>query len=164
MPAGELDARPRFYFALPRLLAKLGGCSAARTESNWLEANIVGTATHAIAYIFFAHLLLAGLPRWQQFALLLPIAGVVWLFWLLLFALNAVVISLFRAAGLLRRMPESHVQGIAIGALTTVFAFHLITAGSWMRPLGIAWVIAVSLNLLAAIILAFTHAERPAVL
>ena len=155
---------PQFFFSLPRLMAKLSGGSAERTEANWLETNSVGTMIHAIVYIFFAHLLLSQLAFWQQVVLLLPLAVLVLLFWVMLFQLQLLIIKAARAVGLLRQIPNSRAQGVLVGAVASGFALHLVAVGSWMRVLGAIWLIAVSLNLCAAVILAFTDADGPAVL
>jgi uncharacterized membrane protein YhdT len=163
MPDPEAPPSPRFYFALPRLLNKIFGGDGRRTDSNWLEANSVGAAIHAIVYVFVARCLLSGLPPWQQAALLLPLVLVVLLCWMVLFAIQSLMIRAVRAAGMLRDLPEWRVQGVLVAIVTTVFAWELIGAGSWMRVLGSFWIAAVSLNLLAACILAFSNADRAAV-
>ena len=159
----ETTGPPRFYFALPRLLAKIAGTNARRTDANWLEANSVGAFIHAVAYVFFARWFLHGLPTWQQAALLLPLVVVVLLFWMLLFGVQALVIRAIQAAGLLRDLAAWRVQGVLIGIVTTGFAWQLIGGGSWMRVLGYFWIAAVSLNLLAACILAISNVDRAAV-
>jgi hypothetical protein len=163
---GKRDAfaRPRFYFALPRLVEKIRGGSAERTDSNWLEANAVGTFIHGIVYLFFAQLFLSSLPRWQQLALLLPLAIFVLLFWILLFALQSLVIKAAERAGLLRARPASRVQGVLIGIMTTGLAWRFTLDESWLRVLGWFWIAAVSLNLLAAGVLTISNADRRAIL
>ena len=153
----------RFYFALPRLVAKIAGGNARRTDSHWLEANAVGAAIHAIVYLFFARWLLNGLATWQQAALLLPLVIVVLLFWMLLFRIQSLMIKAVQGAGMLRDLPAWRVQGVLIGIVTTAFAWELIGDGWWMRVLGCFWIGAVSLNLLAACILAFSNVDRAAV-
>jgi len=155
---------PQFCFSLPRLVAKLRGGSTGRTEANWLETNSVGTMIHAIVYIFFAHLLLSRLELWQQLVLLIPLAVLVLFFWVILFQVQSLIVKGARAAGLLREIPNSRAQGVLTGAVTTGLALHLVAAGSWMRVIGAVWLTAVSLNLCAAAILAFTDADGPAVL
>jgi hypothetical protein len=155
---------PQYFFSLPRLLAKIRGGSAQRTEANWLEANAVGALVHAIVYGFFARIALSHLPLWQQLALLLPLVIVVLVFWMIWFLIWALVIRTVRAAGMLRDLPLSRVQGVLVGLMTTTCACYLIAEGSWLRVLGYLWLIAVSLNLLAAVILAVSDADGPAVL
>jgi hypothetical protein len=82
----------------------------------------------------------------------------------MLFQLQLLIIKAARAVGLLRQIPNSRAQGVLVGAVASGFALHLVAVGSWMRVLGAIWLIAVSLNLCAAVILAFTDADGPAVL
>jgi hypothetical protein len=163
MQKRDAGAMPRFYFALPRLIQKLRGGSAERTDSDWLEANAVGAIIHVIVYVFFARLLLSSLPMWQKLALLLPLALLVLLFWMLWFAILSVVINAAQRAGLLRAIPPSRVQGVLIGIITTAFACRFIFDSPWLRLVGWFWITAVSLNLLAACILAFSNGDRTAV-
>ena len=158
----ERPYRWQFYFALPRLVASQLGWSAARRESNWLEANIVGGVEHLIWYAFAAHVLLAGLPTWAQVALLIPLAFLVWACWLITLYINSVLIRLLRAFRPMRDLSNARAQSVLLGIVTTAFAFHLVTDDSWLAPLGLAWVAAVSLNLLAAAVLVVTDAVNPA--
>ena len=153
------ESQPRYYFALPRLAARLSGGSARRSEQNWAEAAIAGTLVHAITFIFAARLLLPGRPAWQQLLLLLPLALLVWASWSLITYANALVIRAIRAAGFLRESPDRHLQSALVGIMTTLFAWQLVTAGSWMRLLGLVWIGLVVLNLAATAILALMHAE-----
>ena len=153
---------PRFYFALPRLVASQLGWNAARTERNWLEANLVGGLENLIWYAFAIHKFLHGLPLWEKIALLLPLAFVVWVFWLLVLYLNSVFIRVLLVFGLFGNLPSARIQSVLLGIVTTVFAFYLSVNALWLGLLGIAWVAAVSLNLLAAAVLVVTDAVNPA--
>jgi hypothetical protein len=97
MQKPDRESAPRFYFALPRLLAKLGGGSAEPIDTNWLETNAVGTLIHAIVFLFLAQLFFAGRATWQQLLLLVPLAILTLLFWMLLFALQTLIIRSARA-------------------------------------------------------------------
>lgn len=149
----------RYYFALPRLMARLGGAPVMRSEQNWLEAMVVGGLVHAIIFLFAAHLLLSGRASWQQLLLLIPVALLVLVSWSVVLSANALVIRLTRAAGFLRDRPDRHLQSVLVGLLTTFAAWQLISAGSWMRLLGLMWMAVVALNLAAAAVLALMHAE-----
>lgn len=150
---------PRFYFALPRLVARLRGENAGRAENNWLEAYVVGTAVHLIVYLLIARLFLAGLPLSRQLLLIIPVAIVTWLFWLCLFYIHSLIILLLRGVGMLKAMPNRHAQSLLFGIMTTLFAARLIFSGSWMSVIGWLWIAAVSVNLAAAAALAVTHGE-----
>ena len=144
-----------FYFSLPRLLARWCGGSDERTEMNWLEANAVGIAVHGIAYLFTAHLLLSGLALWQQIALLLPVAVLVWICWLIVLYLNALIVKLLRICGLMRHLPDNRAQSILIGLMITICASELMSSDALALFLvGAIWICAVSLNLAAAVVLA----------
>ena len=153
------DTRSRYYFALPRLVARLRGTSAERSEQNGTEAMVAGTLVHTVIFLFAVDLLLRGLATWQQALLLLPVAVLVLASWSLLTYANLLVIKLIRGAGILREHADRHLQSILIGTLTTFAAWQLINAGSWMRLLGFAWLAAVALNLTAAAVLTLMHAE-----
>lgn len=155
------ESPPRFYFAFPRLLAKLGGGSAERTDTNWLETNAVGTLIHAIVFLFLAQLFLAGRAVWQQLMLLVPLAILTLLFWMVLFALQTLIIRSARSLGLLRDIRDDRANGVLIGIVTTAFAWQLLGAGTWVRAIAAVWLVAVALNLLAACVLALSNADAP---
>ena len=153
------EPQPRYYFALPRLVARLGGGSARRSEQNGLEAAVAGTLVHAVTYLFAVRLLIGHRSTFEQVLLLLPVALLVLASWSVIIYANALLIRGVRAAGVLRGAPDRHLQSACIAAATTLFAWQLIAAGSWMRLLGLAWMMALVLNLAAAAVLALMHAE-----
>ena len=159
MQRPEAKSGVGYYFALPRLLARSAGHSGGRTEQNWLEANVVGTFVHAIAFIFAGRLLLADCSLWQQVLLLGPLALLVCASWSLFFYLNSLVLKLLRAAGLMRDLPDNRGQSVIVGITTTLLALQLAETGSWTRVAGWIWIIAVALNLVAAAVLALLHAD-----
>ncbi|MDQ2918415.1 MAG: hypothetical protein M3R10_00840, partial [Verrucomicrobiota bacterium] len=85
---------PIFYFSLSRLYAKLCGRNATRTQNNWPEANAVGIFLHIVFCTFAFRVLLAGHAFMLQLLLLLPLAVLVWIFWLLLFYFDSLVIKI----------------------------------------------------------------------
>jgi hypothetical protein len=155
------NPEPAFYFSLPRLLARWSGGSDERTEMNWWEANAVGVAVHGIAYLFAAQLLLSGLAVWQQVALLLPVAILVWICWLIVLYLNTLIVKLLRICGLLRHLPDNRAQSILIGFMITVCAGQLMTSSApALFLVGGIWIAAVSLNLAAAVVLALDRKDE----
>lgn len=162
MQNGEARGEPQFFFSLPRLIEKLRGRSAARSDRNWLEANVVGAAMHGVIYLCGARWLLTGRPLSEQLLLLLPLAVLLCLWWVMFFGVGAIFIKLLHALGLLSRLPTARPQGVLAGAMVTAFAWQLTLADSWMRAVGWIWLAAVSLNLLAALLLAITDANRSA--
>ena len=148
------NPEPHFYFALPRLIARAWGANDSPAETNWLEANVAGGLVHGIAYLFAALVFLRDLSPGQQALLFLPLAVFVWLAWLLVLYINALVLRLLRAGGMLRKIPDDRAQGLLIGILTTTFAVALLRAGSCYGFAGGIWLAALSLNFVAAAVLA----------
>lgn len=151
----ESAPRAGFFFALPRLFERWRGGENGRSENNWLEANLVGTLVHLLAYLFAYEIILAREPGWLQFVLFLPLAFAVWVFWLLVLYLNSWIIRGLRCFGLTSGMPDRYAQSFLIHLMTTGFTCRLVLAGSIRGWLGILWLAAVALNLLAALFLAF---------
>lgn len=151
---------PRFYFALPRLLWSWRGGDAGRTEKNGFEAHSVGTLIHLVAYAFAFQVCLTNMPPWQQLLLVVPLAFVVWLFWINLLYANSHVIRLLRACGLMRDLPQGRAQGILVALIMTAFALHLLVVDGWTRFVGAIWIAALALNLVAAAILALNDTAR----
>ena len=143
-----------YFFSLPRLIATLRGHNVERSERNWLEANVAGTAIHVVVFVFVARLLLAGLPSWQQALLILPFVVFLWILWLILFYVNSLLIRVLRMLGLFHRRSDARAQGFVICLITTLCAVLLVIADSWMQVIGIFWIVLVSANLLAAGLLA----------
>jgi hypothetical protein len=151
---------PAFYFCLPRLLARWRGGNAARTEMNWLEANIVGGAVHLIVYLFFARLFIGDLEFWQQLLLLAPLVVLVWVWWLLFLYVNSLILKFLRSVGLMRQLADNRAQSILICVTTTVFAIALVASDSWLRAIGVAWIAAVFLNQAAALLLGVSDRDE----
>lgn len=161
MPGAETPAQPEFYFSLPRLLMKLGGGNARRTEKSWAEGNLVGFAVFGISYLFLARLLPGDHAWWAHLVILAPLGFATFLFWLVALYLNSVVVKLLRACGFMDGVSDSRAQVVLVAVLTTIFAFCLMRAGSWNRVMGTIWMIGVVLNFIAAALLAGRHADDP---
>ncbi len=142
-----------FYFSLPRLLAKCGGRSAKRTQNNWLEANAAGIFLHIVFYAFAFRVFLNGHSLWLQLLLLLPLAFLVWIFWLLLFYFDSLVMRGLRAIGLMRHLSDGRAQSILIGLVASVCALALAFDRGAYKIIGLSWLALVVLNLLSAAIL-----------
>jgi hypothetical protein len=151
-----------FYFSLPRLLARWTGRGVDRTERNWLEANLVGSLVHLVAYGYAFHLLLADARLRQQLFLFIPLAFLVWIWWLIVLYLNSLIIKFLRACGLMKTMLDRRGQSLLICVMTTIFALQLLRAGSWLSLIGGLWIAAVMLNLLAALVLAVSDTRHAA--
>jgi hypothetical protein len=157
----EFDpGRPRFYFSLLRLLALLRGGDATRAETNGSEAWLGGVAMYMIGFLFFAQFVPADGKPWLTALSLLVLAFLVWLFWLLVLYLNSLIIKLLRPAGFFRSIPTRRAQSILLGFWTTTMAFDLVQRGSLMGEVAATWLVAVALNLAAAVVLTFRHGAR----
>jgi hypothetical protein len=152
-----------FYFSLFRMIAMLRGGDTRRSESNGFEAWLVGLIIYAIHYLFFATLLVpSNLAPWLTALLLLVLAFWIWLFWLLVLYLNSVMTRALHACGLFRTIPTRRVQSVLFGVYTTAMACVLIQDSPTFREVGAFWLVAVAMNLAAAVVLAFNNAARPA--
>lgn len=160
MKEDATKGRARFYFSLPRLIARQIGWNDARTENNWVEANVVGGLSHLLWYAFAADVLLRGLTSWLQGALLLPLAFLVWFVWLIAIYLDSVLIRLLRACKMFGELSNARMQSVLLGILTTAFAAHLVAHASLLDFAGILWIALVGMNLLAAAVLVVSNAVK----
>ncbi|MEP6698316.1 MAG: hypothetical protein ABJB09_01165 [Verrucomicrobiota bacterium] len=148
----------RFYFALPRLLAKITGGDARRSENNGFEAWIVSVATYLICYLFFATRLVPALrPLWLQIFVSLLLFFAVWFLWVFILHVDAFLIKLIRSSGILRDLPIRRAQSILIMSLSSALAYSLVMAGSIVSVAALVWLAAVVLNISAAMVLRLTH-------
>ena len=150
----------RFYFALPRLLAMLRGGDPKRAEQNGAEAWVAGVATYIISYVFFAGFIPDTTAWWVSGLMFLALAFLVWLFWLLMLYLNSLILKLLHALGLFRSLPARRGQSVLVGTTATAMAFGLLERGSLAGELGAIWLIALVMNLTAAVVLAFRDGDR----
>lgn len=157
MNVGSPNESPGNYFALPRLIRKLRGGDATRSEGNWLEAYVPGAVVYLISYLFVANLLLPELNWWQAaIALPLLLFGL-WIAWLIVLYLNSLIARGCERIGLCVDLPRRRVQSVLMGILTTMLAAQLLTANPCLRTIGALWIVAVALNLAAALMLALFH-------
>ncbi|MEY2564768.1 MAG: hypothetical protein QOH88_2961 [Verrucomicrobiota bacterium] len=154
---------PQFYFSMLRLLARLRGGDARRSENNVVEARLVGLLMYLVHYLFFAtQLIPSNLAPWLTLLLLVAAAFWVWLFWLLLLYINSVILKLLRPVGLFHEVPTRRAQSILWGIVTTAMACALVQRAGWIRELGGIWLVAAAMNLTAAAILTFTNGSPAA--
>jgi hypothetical protein len=142
------------YFALPRLIRKLRGRSTIRSEDSWLEACALGVVVYVVSYLFVANLLFPKLNWWQTVIALPLLLFGLWIGWLIVLYINSLIAKGCQVIGLCADLPRRRVQSVLMGILTTVFAAQLLTAGPCLRAIGALWIIAVALNLGAALMLA----------
>jgi hypothetical protein len=153
---------PRFYFALPRLLSKIRGGNGSRAETNATEAWLVGVGIYVVSYLYFVECLFPVTSWLLRGLLLIVLAFLVWLFWLLVFYLNSLILKLFRSAGFLRALPPRRGQSILLVTIATAMAAALVQRGSFGSEIGAIWLTATVMNLAAAAILAFSNGEPAA--
>jgi hypothetical protein len=145
------------YFALPRLIRKLRGGEAKRSEENWLEAYLTGAAVYLISYLFAAHFFATGMRSWRTAVVLLLLLIAVWIGWLVILYLHSLIVKLCQRCGLASDLPHPRVQSVLMGIVTTIFAAQLLTASPWLSWIGWLWIVAVALNLAAALLLALFY-------
>jgi hypothetical protein len=151
----------QFYFSLLRVITLLRGGDARRAESNGFEAWLVGLTVYSIHYLFFATLFIPShLEPWLTALLLIALLFWIWLFWLFLHYINSVIIKVLRACGLFRTIPARRVQSILWGIFTTAMACVLLQCSPALREVGAIWLVAVAMNLVSAVVLAFNNAAR----
>ncbi|MFN2474763.1 MAG: hypothetical protein ABR526_00275 [Chthoniobacterales bacterium] len=156
------DIKPaRFHFALPRLFTQLAGGESRPVETNWLEANVVGTAVMSISYFAVRRWILGGAGSIERELLfVIPLLLVTWIFWLLALYVDALIIRLLRMIGLLTGGSDAEAQSVFVALITTAFALQLTGERGWPRRLGWLWIAAVAANLLAALLLTFISRTR----
>jgi hypothetical protein len=157
MSTGEF---PRFYFALPRLLATFRGGSSKRAENNGGEAWIASLASYLVSFLFFAQFIPATLGLWSRVLSLVLLAFLVWLFWLLALYLNSLVIKLLGACGFFRSIPIRRAQSILVAGTASGMALQLLQGGGWSAEIAAIWLVAVAMNLAAAAILALRNGNH----
>jgi len=158
MSTGEF---PRFYFALPRLLATFRGGSSKRAENNGGEAWIASIASYLVSYLFFAQFIPATFALWFRVLSFVLLIFLVWLPWLLALYLNSLVIKLLQACGLFRSIPIRRAQSILVAVTASAMALQLLGGGGWSAEIAAIWLVGVAMNLAAAAILALRN-EDPA--
>lgn len=151
---------PSFYFSLPRLLAKFRGGDTARAEKNATEAWAASLAVYAISYLYFADFVSDALRWWMRALIFMALAFLVWLFWLLVFYLNSLLLKLVHSLGLFRSLPMRRGQSVLIATTATAMAIALVQRDSFASEVGAVWLIATALNLVAAMILAFNNGDH----
>ena len=144
---------PRFYFALPRLLALLRHGDTRRAERNGAEAWVGNIAIFAVFYLFFAQFIPAHLAWWLAALALIALPFLVMLFWLLVLSLNSLILKSLRFCGLFRSLPQRRGQAVLVATATTAMALQLVQHGSFSGEVAAIWLVAVAMNLGAAIIL-----------
>jgi hypothetical protein len=150
---------PRFYFALPRLLAKWRGGDPKRAEKNAVEAWLAGLAVFGVSYLYFEILIPDATAWWARVMMFVALAFLVWLFWLLVLYVNSMILKSIQRFGLFRSLPMRRGQSVLIATTTAAMAIALVQRDSFASEIGAIWLTATALNLVAAAILAFSNGE-----
>jgi hypothetical protein len=148
------DTSNGFYFALPRLLNRMRGGPDQISEACVVEAYFGSAGIFGVTYVLAWQLFAGRFAGWRTIltAALLVIA--VWIFWLLIFYLNALVIKALRAGGLLQGTPNRDAQNILVGFILAALAFLLSILQDWTRWIGIFCLLGLGVNFFAMVMLA----------
>jgi hypothetical protein len=146
-------AKASGYFSLFRLLARMRGGSSKRSEDNWIEAHGVGWMIYLVSFAFGAQLLWSKTVGWKFIVDLIALAFAIWLAWLIILYLNLLLIRLLRLCGACREISNRVLQSVLIMALTTALALQLVRSDSWLRVIGMGWLLVVAANFLSFLVL-----------
>jgi hypothetical protein len=148
-----------YAFALPRLIARLGGRRARRAELSRWEAYGLGLLIFGISCVLVARAFLPFVrPGALQGFVLFFVPFGTWLAFLVLHYLNALVITGLRRLGLCSGMTNNAFQHFVIISLTTLCTLFLVRdETAWLKSLGIFWLGLLSLNLISILILQLLH-------
>ena len=157
------SVKRQFYFSLFRLIALLRGGDSRRAENNGVEALLVGLMIYLIHYLFFASRFFSfDFKPWVAGLFLVALAFGIWLFWLLFLYFNSLIIKLLRVSELFHAIPTRRAQSILWGIVTTAMAYALLDGSRLLHEVAAVWLMAVAMNLAAAMVLAFSNATRNA--
>ena len=157
MKESNADTLGDFYFALPRVVNRLRGHSDKVSESNAAEAYLGSIGVFVVTFFFALQLFAGQLTGWQAIPISILLVFAVWIFWLLVFYTNSLVITTLRACGFFRETPNRHAQDILIGIVIAALAYELSIFDSWTRWIGILCLLILAANLLAALFLALSR-------
>ena len=149
-----------FYFSLPRLLSGVTGRGFHFSEGGFFETCLGSLAVLLIPYLFLVDLVINHLAGWMAFVAGVALLFAIWIFWLVVLYLNSVMIEVLHDLGFFRKVTGRHLQDIFVGIIITFFASELSILNSWVRWIGIFWLIILAMNLLAALSLALPEIRR----
>ena len=142
-----------FYFALPRLLNRIRGGTDKVSESNAAESYLGSIGIFIITFVFALQLFAERFSGWSVIAFDLVLVFAVWIFWLIVFYINSLIVKLLRACGLFRGTPNRRAQDIFIAIVLAAMAYRLSILQGWLGWLGLLWLCALGANFLASILL-----------
>ena len=148
-----LNMKNAFYFALPRLLNRMRGRTDEVSESNAAEAYLGSLGIFIITFVFGLQLFAERFGGWSVIAFDLVLVFAVWIFWVVVFYINSLIVKLLRACGLFRGTPNRRAQDIFIAIVVAAMAYRLSILPGWQRSVGLLCLCALSANFVAAILL-----------
>jgi hypothetical protein len=148
-----LNMKNAFYFALPRLLNRMRGATDEVSESNAAEAYLGSIGIFIITFVFGLQLFGERFSSWSVIAFDLVLVFAVWIFWLVVFYINSLIVKLLRACGLFRETPNRHAPDIFIGIVVAAMAYRLSTLHGWPGWVGLLCLCALGANFVAAMLL-----------
>jgi hypothetical protein len=148
-----LNMKNAFYFALPRLLNRMRGGTDKVSESNAAEAYLGSIGIFIITFVFGLQLFAERFSGWSVIAFDLVLVFAVWIFWLVVFYINSLIVKLLRAYSLFRGTPNRRAQDIFIAIVLAAMAYRLSILHGWLGWLGLLCLCALGANFLAAILL-----------
>jgi len=148
-----LNMKNAFYFALPRLLNRIRGGTDKVSESNAAESYLGSIGIFIITFVFGLQLFAERFTGWSVIAFDLVLVFAVWIFWLIVFYINSLIVKLLRACGLFRGTPNRRAQDIFIAIVLAAMAYRLSILHGWLGWLGWLCLWALGANFLAAILL-----------
>jgi hypothetical protein len=148
-----LNMKNAFYFALPRLLNRMRGGTDEVSESNAAEAYLGSIGIFIITFVFGLQLFAERFSGWSVMAFDLLLVFAVWIFWLVVFYINSLIVKLLRACGLFRGTPNRRAQDIFVGIPVAAMAYRLSILPGWLGWIGWLCLCALGVNFLAAILL-----------
>ena len=148
-----LNMKNAFYFALPRLLNRMRGGTDEVSESNAAEAYLGSIGIFIITFVFGVQLFAERFSGWSVIAFDLLLIFAVWIFWLIVFYINSLIVKLLRACGLFRGTPNRRAQDIFIAIVLAAMAYRLSILHGWLGWIGWLCLCALGANFLAAILL-----------
>lgn len=123
------------------------------SESNAAESYLGSIGIFIITFVFGLQLFAERFSGWSVIAFDLVLVFAVWIFWLIVFYINSLIVKLLRACGLFRETPNRRAQDIFIAIVLAAMAYRLSILHGWLGWIGWLCLCALGANFLAAILL-----------
>ena len=148
-----------YFFALPRLVARLAGGEVRRAEWSGCEVYGVGVFVFGMGCLGLGHALWPFVrPGFWRVLVIVILPVVAWVAFLFLYYVNSLFARILRALGLYSATTNNPLQHVVIISLMTLLAVCLLRDPSgWLQLLGIFWLALVGSNLLALVVLKILH-------